>query len=80
MDQLQIRLTRTQIEIILANLEVGVSAAAPPVDPEVTARLYTWLTDRYTRAWGLPPATAAALRKLRPGDEQPDTGEHAGIA
>lgn len=74
MDKLQIRMDRRQVEILLGALGTAIASSETPAGLAGYAMLYTWLSDRYTRVWGLPPASAQMLRMMREGHADPASG------
>lgn len=65
MDKLQIRMTRAQLEAVIAALVMA--HMSYPSDPHAGEWEQTgsWLSHRYTKVWGLPPQMRATLEAAR---------------
>lgn len=69
MDKLEWRIDRTQAETVLNALELAAKATAAPSLAAEYEQLWSWLTHRYTRKWGLPPRVANAAHGRAAGGQ-----------
>lgn len=65
MDKLDIRMTAGQLADVIDALGAAAEHAHDDTAANRYIRLGSWLSDRYTRRWGLTPRAGAALEALR---------------
>lgn len=66
MSVIDIRMTGDQLALLVDALETAIDNTSDNQVANEWEELRVYLIHRYTRRWGLPPSTAAAIRRSRP--------------